>query len=364
MSRPVGLITEIAAPYRIPVFVELDRMLGGQLEVIFINETESRRDWKIRREEFPFANRVLGGLQFSVPYRGDRQPVYLTWPVLPLLLRNRYETVVLGGWNHLESLWALLDRSVRRGRLVLWAETPLLGSLPRRPLRSAWKRAVISAADAYVVPGPSAGRYLVAHGAESKRISVAPNAVDVAFWSRPPTGDAAKSHGIMLLYSGRLVASKGVDLALEAFARSRLAGTARFLIAGDGPERERLGQLASPGVEFLGAQPPDRLRELYHRSDLLVFPSRYDPWGLVLNEAACAGLAALASDGAGATRDLLRDGENGIVVPAGDIPALTAAFNRVADNPSLPAILGARARDISRTHSPERCAAGLAEAIG
>ena len=364
MSGRVALVTEVAAPYRIPVFNELDELLGGRLDVIFISETESRRDWRLPEEEIAFRHHVLGGVQFSVPYRGDRQPVYLARPLLPLLLRRRYGTVVVGGWNHLESLWALLYAKGWRRRLVLWSETPLLGEVPRRPLRSAWKRAVIGASDAFVVPGPSAGRYLVAHGADSERIFVAPNAVDTAFWGDDPgAAPARESIGIVLLYSGRLVASKGLDLAFAALARSRLAGRAELLVAGDGPERDALEAAAPPGVRFLGPQTPAELRALYHRADMLLFPSRYDPWGLVVNEAACASLAAIASDSAGATRDLLEDGKNALVFRGGDGESLRQAFDRLADDPSLAARLGRAAAGIAATNSPAACAAGLLRAI-
>jgi glycosyltransferase involved in cell wall biosynthesis len=362
-ARPVALVTEIAAPYRIPVFNELARLLDGRLEVIFIAERESRRDWEVPTGEIRFRHRVLGGVQFAVPYRGDRQPVYLAPPLLPLLLRRDYGAVVVGGWNHLECYWSLAYAALRRRRFTLWSETPLLGEVPARPARTALKRLVVSRADSFAVPGPSAARYLVAHGAAPERIETAPNAVDVDFWS---AGDAADVEGPrpVLLYSGRLVRSKGVDLALRAYAGSALAGRSTFLVAGDGPKRAELERAAPAGVRFLGSQPREALRSLYRAADLLVFPSRYDPWGLVLNEAACAGLAAIASDGAGATRDLLRDGENGLVVGAGTEAALRAAFDRVAADPELPERLGREALAIARSHTPAACARGLAAAIG
>ena len=364
MSGRVAVVTEVAAPYRIPVFNELNERLDGRLEVIFISETESRRDWRLDEEQISFAFHVLGGVQFAVPYRGDRQPVYLARPLLPLLARRRYETVVIGGWSHLESLWSVAYARRRGRRLVLWSETPLLGAIPTRPLRSTWKRLVIGAASAYAVPGPSAGAYLEAHGADAARISIAPNAVDTAFWSDAHSTRAPRADGeISLLYSGRLVKSKGLDVAFAALRASRLAGRARFLIAGDGPARAELTRLAPRGTRFLGAQSPTELRALYHDADMLVFPSRYDPWGLVVNEAACASLAAVASDAAGVTRDLLRHGENALVIRAGDVESVRWAFDRLADEPELPGTLGRAAAGIALTNSPEACAEGLLRAI-
>lgn len=366
MTPRVAIVTEVIAPYRIPVFNELSDMLEGELEVFFINETESRRDWTIARDRIHFAYQVLGGFQFSVPLRGDRQPVYLAPPPLARLLRGRFDVVIVGGWNHFECYWALVWARLRRRRFVLWSETPLLeAALPRRPLRTALKRTVVRMADAYAVPGPSAARYLMELGALEAVIHLAPNAVDVDYWSqRPPDATRRDPARPLLLYSGRLVKSKGLDVALAAFASSRLAESARIVVAGDGPERAALERHAPARVEFIGACDADTLRRLYNEASILLFPSLYDPWGLVLNEAACAGLAAVASDGAGATRDLIRDGENGLVVRAGDVDSFRVALDRLASDPMLAARLGEAACQLRKTHSPAMCALGLRQAAG
>jgi glycosyltransferase involved in cell wall biosynthesis len=362
MKSRVALVTEIVAPYRIPVFNELNELLDGGLHVFFISESEGRRSWPVHREEIRFSYEVLGGLSFSVPYRGDSQPVYIARPLLPRLARGGFGVVLVGGWNHLECYESLVWSTGRRRRFVLWSETPLLGAMPARPLRTVLKRAVVARSDSFVVPGPSAARYLEALGANPARIHEAPNAVDNAFWSVAPA-DLDTRERLTLLYVGRLVESKGLDVALNAFAASRFAGEADFLIAGAGPQRTALESLAVPGVRFLGEQDRDGLRALYHSADMLVFPSRYDPWGLVLNEAACAGLAAIASDGAGGSRDMIQDGKNGLLVKAGSVESLRAAFDRVADARELARRLGAGAAEIAGAHTPAACAAGLFAAV-
>jgi glycosyltransferase involved in cell wall biosynthesis len=362
-AGPVALVTEIISPYRIPVLNELSRLLDDRLKVFFISETERRRSWPIYRDEIRFDYRVLGGTQIAVPIRGDLQPFYLAPPLLPHLVRGRFCAVVVGGWNHLECYWSLLYTKLWQKRFVLWSETPLLttNSL-RRSIRTAVKQGVVAAADAYVVPGASAARYLERLGARVDRIHFAPNAVDVAFWSQKPA-DVRRPQEPFVLYVGRLVRRKGPDVAVRAFSSSKLAARATLVVVGDGPERAELEGTASDRVLFLGNQTREELRRLYHNAELLLLPSRYDPWGLVLNEAACAGLAAIASDGAGATRDLVRHGQNGLIVPAGDVDALRQTLDRVADDPKLPQRLGTEAAKIGRTHTPTACARGLREAI-
>jgi glycosyltransferase involved in cell wall biosynthesis len=357
-----AVVTEIVAPYRIPVFNELSELLGGRLHVIFISETEGRRSWPVHLDQIRFSYEILGGLRTTVPLRGDRQPVYLARPIVGRLERGGFDSVLVGGWNHLECYETLAWCRARGRRFCLWSETPLVDGVPSRPLRTLLKRAVVSRARAVAVPGISAARYLVARGADRDRISLAPNAVENDFWSvRPP--ELPRREQTTLLYVGRLVRSKGVDVALKAFGTSRLSGHAELLIAGDGPAREGLERLGVPGVRFLGRQDRESLRVLYHSADLLVFPSRYDPWGLVVNEAACAALPAIASDGTGAGRDAVLDGVNGLRVTAGSVASLRAALDRVADDPSLPARLRTGAAELAATHTPAICAAGLRDAL-
>jgi len=87
---------------------------------------------------------------------------------------------------------------------------------------------------------------------------------------------------------------------------------------------------------FLGD--PALIAALYRASHILLCPSDFEPWGVVVNEAAAAGMAIIASDVVGAAAELVRDGVNGGIFPAGDLPALTAALREVTD----PAIVEAR----------------------
>ena len=247
----------------------------------------------------------------------------------------------------------------------MWSETPLLQvHRTRRPVRTALKRAVVGAADAYVVPGPSAARYLECLGAASDKIHLAPNAVDVAFWSQRPSGAGRRQERPLLLFVGRLVHGKGPDIAISAFSQSKLAERATLVVAGEGPERLALEKISGNRISFVGNQSREELRRLYHSADILLLPSRSDVWGLVLNEAAAAGVAAIASDAVGAAVDLIQDGENGLIVGAGKVDAFRAALDRLADDTGLMRQLGVAARKISSSHTPEACAAGLAAALG
>jgi glycosyltransferase involved in cell wall biosynthesis len=141
-----------------------------------------------------------------------------------------------------------------------------------------------------------------------------------------PGGRAAGR--IHVLSVGRLIFDKGMDVVIEAVAAAR----GHLTIAGDGPERERLAARAQAGaadVCFEGAVPRERLDRLYREADVVVLASRRgEGMPNVLLEAFAYGRPVVATPVGGVT-DLVVDGANGLVVPAGDARALAEALRRL-----------------------------------
>ena len=144
--------------------------------------------------------------------------------------------------------------------------------------------------------------------------------------------------GLAIGYVGRLVPQKGLDTLLQALARQRGAKW-RLTIVGDGPERERLEQLATElrlaaRVRWTGGLPTEQVASLWPNLDVLVQPSLALPdWreanGQVLMEAMANEVAVLGTD-SGVIPELV--GDAGVVVPAGDIQALADAFEQLSND--------------------------------
>ena len=159
-----------------------------------------------------------------------------------------------------------------------------------------------------------------------------------------------------VLCSGRLIAEKGIDLAVAAFASlSARYPDARLVVAGDGPERERLErQAAALGIadrtDFLGWVPPERMPGVVAAASVVVVPSRWqEAFGLVALEAALQGRPAVVCR-VGGLPEVVADGETGRVVDPDDDAALASAVGELLDDPRRAARMGdaARARAVSR----------------
>ncbi|MGH9865713.1 MAG: glycosyltransferase family 4 protein [Candidatus Acidiferrales bacterium] len=130
----------------------------------------------------------------------------------------------------------------------------------------------------------------------------------------------------VVLFCAKLQPWKRPDDLLRAFARANVSGS-YLVYAGDGPMRNELEvEAKTRGVagrtRFLGFVNQSGLPQVYCGSDLLVLPSEYEPFGVVVNEMMLCGHAAIVSDRVGAKFDLVREGETGFVYPCGDIDAL------------------------------------------
>ncbi len=205
-------------------------------------------------------------------------------------------------------------------------------------------------------------------GVPRSRITIAPMPVDsvVAMELERPVTPRSDRH--TLLFVGRLVERKGASVALHAVAELVRAGRpVKLTLVGEGPERESLAKLAdslaiSDRVEFTGVLTPAGVREWYRDAGIFVMPAVTDwkgeqeGFGMVIVEAMAYGLPVVASR-SGGIPDIIRDGENGLLVPERDAGALAAAVGRLVDDGELAERLGASARaDVRDRFAPGRIA--------
>jgi len=304
-----------------------------------------------------------------------------------LAASGRYRAVICsagGGRIALAATWA----GTRRARvpLILWAS---LWAHPRtapHALSYLALQRLYRSADAVVTYGSHVSAYVSAHGA--RNVHVAAQAVDNDFWSAseiapphapeiaPPQDPGWPEQAqTKFLFVGRPAREKGVRVLTEAWYAAGLhAPTAALILAGVGstPPRVPVGGAAGragDGILWMDPVTPGELRKLYAACDVLVLPSIRtrtfrEPWGLVANEAMNRGLRVIASDAVGAVAGgLVRDGRNGLVVPAGDPDALAGAIRRLAAEPALRARLGeAGAKDV-RAFTYDAWAEGFSRAL-
>ena len=246
---------------------------------------------------------------------------------------------------------------------ALWAHprTPAFALAGAPLLRLLYKNA-----DAVIAYGSHVSAFVAARGA--RNVHVAPQAVDAAFWSAPaPAPRRPAGATFVALNVGRPARYKGIPELLDAWRLSGLGppGAALTLVG----EPDDGQDVLPPGVTRAGRLDPITLRNFYAGADVLVMSAIktrdfLEPWGLVANEAMHQRLPVIATTATGAAAGgLVRDGRNGLVVPAGDAPALACALRRLDEDPALAQRLGAAAADDVAAHTFAAWADGVSAAL-
>lgn len=258
---------------------------------------------------------ICGGPVEPRPYRvveaGGRFSQYLRAPLAAL--RHRDADVVIdvaNGMSYLTPLWRrkpsiCFVNHVHTGQWSQWFG-PLLAfvgrTLERRVVPWLYRHRL------FIAVSPSTAESLTRIGVRRDQIRIVPNGVDI-----PDAPAAPKSEGPLFLAIGRLVPHKRFDLLLPLWDRVRDITGGRLVIVGEGPERERLEAMAGDGVTFTGFISEEDKQCLLASAWLLVHPSAFEGWGLVISEAGAAGTASLGFDVPG-VRDSIAHGESGVVV--------------------------------------------------
>ena len=306
-----------------------------------------------------------------------------------LAASGRYRAVVCPTAGRLAPLatWAGARRS--RTALILWASLWAHPRTPAHALSYLPLRHLYASADAVVTYGEHVSSYVRARGA--RNVFVAAQSVDNDFWgaaspsppstpsSSPSPSPAARAgwprgDPTRFLFVGRAEREKGLHVLLDAWVRSSLrAPDAELVLVGAGLERELAQRAARPepprDVHALGSADRFALRAIYAACDVLVVPSIAtrtfrEPWGLVVNEAMNSGLPVIASDAVGAAAGgLVRDGETGLILAAGDAGALSRALTQLAASRQLRERMGAAGALAVRAFSHAEWARGFSRAL-
>lgn len=165
------------------------------------------------------------------------------------------------------------------------------------------------------------------------------------------------------LFVGRYILEKGLDVLLDGYAlyRKRVDDPWDLVCAGAGSLKSRVG---GEGVVDVGFTQPDDVPGLMEQATAFLLPSRHEPWGVALQEAAAAGLPVVCSETCGASVHLLQDGYNGYLCETGDVKDLARCMVQMHETRSEHLVrMGQRSHQLSRQFTPQRWADRLAKGI-
>ena len=338
--RRLHWVAATSTPYWSYFLAALAADPGLDLTVHYASLAHPEYPWRNRPED-PFPHRVFRRQAFDLG-------------TLRLAL-DRRQRVLVAGWETPVQVALLLELAALGRPYLFFTDTPV--QRPRPPLRRIGRnllaRTVLRTASTVLTTGSPGVEALRAMGCPADSLVSLPYICDPEAFRRPPGQSTASDDGLLRVVScGRLIPDKAYDVGLRAVAElKRAAPDVRFHydIVGTGPEESRLRSLTESlglvgEVRFPGWLAPEEVSRLLVRCDLFLHPATQEPYGVAVLEAMAAGAAVLGSSAAGAVRDRIVHGENGVVHAAGDAGDLSSQLIEVArDRPRIRCLGGAAA---------------------
>lgn len=333
----ICVVTPQPTPYRDPFWNTVAERPDVELDVYYCYARGEDRPWDL---DWPwrFRGEVLPGRALLGDHNGYWNPL-----ILKRLRERPYDAIILGGYNHLTMLAAAWYARRKRVPYLVMCESyhGLKRATYRRWAKTPLVRWVVGNSAGILPTGQLARDYLVSYGGRADRWAYCPNVPDIEQLKSQSVSLEGQREAIrqeqqldekpVILFVGRLIRKKGVDVLLEALRMIVLRAPCTLVIAGDGPERESLerqvAQLGLAGhVRFVGFKQPKELPRWYCAADVFVLPSRTEPWGVVVLEALASGLPVVVTELVGCHPDVVTGPEVGMVVPAENAPALAKAL--------------------------------------
>ena len=297
------------------------------------------------------------------------------------LRRNHFDAILVHGHNYATYLLACLAARWQGTPIFTRVETHLLlqRSRLKRLIREPLLRLFYSQCAACLAIGTRNAEFYRHHGVPDRKIFLVPYTVNNERFMAQ--ADACRPHRAVLraelglrpdlpvlLFASKFIQRKHPLDVLRAKAELQWEGTeCAVLLIGAGEEEQALRQYCNEqglrDVYFLGFRNQSELPRYYAIADVFILPSENEPWGLVINEVMCAGVAVVATEEVGAVADLVRPGENGMLYPAQNVAALTAVLRGLVRDPHRCRRMGLRSREIIADWSYEHCVEGVRTAL-
>lgn len=342
-SMRLAIVTNILAPYRIPLFEEMAKRCEAFL-VILLAERHANRDWEARPVSFE-THKLTG---FTIGRPGSVDPLHVNVGTVGAL-RKFQPDVVLGGGFTLAHVAALAWCRLHGRRYISWGELTLAHESESLALRRWIRHVMVRASSGWIASSSESRDAFVHYGADSARTLVSHMPVRNAQFRLDAeharqSGECAQIRarhpGPLLIAVGRLVDTKGWPELLGALAQvQREIPECTLVVAGDGPQRAAYQAMAQSlglnHVFFIGARQPAELAAWYAAADVFAFPTMRDTFGAVLVEAMACGTPVVASRFAAATRDFVTDGVSGFTIDPRNIQSFAETLMRALRLPVL-----------------------------
>lgn len=316
----LSFYTNIPTPYQDDFFKALSKICN--FKAVYYSKTESDRQWKLELRNYNFE--FLRSTWLANAIQLFFKDFHFSLDIYKLCKNESSDWIILGGnYFALNNLLAIFFLKSRGKKLAFFSERIKTSNLVLNYLKKIYLKIFLSKIDLMIYVGNTAKQSYESFGFY-KKFLIIPYNINIKAFEKGNL-DPLKIKNLseelhldgrkVMLTSGSLIHRKGIDLAIECC--NRISDTTHpdiaLIIMGSGQLENQLMQKVKCEVRFVGFIPKDYVPYYYAISDIFLFCSRYDGWGLVINEAIAAELPIICSKAVGAS-EWIKEGENGYLV--------------------------------------------------
>ncbi|MGN8886730.1 glycosyltransferase family 4 protein [Blautia sp. HCP28S3_G10] len=330
MTKKILFMTNMPSPYRVEFFNELGKFCD--LTVWFERTSDKGRDSRYKAGKFKnFTGVFLKGIR-----AGDAEA--FCPEIIWLFLKKKFDYIIVGDYYSPTGMLAIEYMRLRKIPYILSSDGGMIKN--DTTFRYKLKKHFIGSASGWLSTGKMTTKYLTYYGAKENEIKVysftSLRKEDIL--SHPLNLKTKKiirerlgmTEEKIIISVGQFIYRKGYDILLKACAK--FDSSIGVYIIGGKPTEEYVKikeKLNLNNVHFVDFMKKESLEEYYKAADIFVLPTREDIWGLVVNEALSYGLPVVTTDRCVAGLELIKNGENGFIVPSEDENLLADACNTI-----------------------------------
>lgn len=324
----VLFLTNMPSYYRTDFFNQLGYFCN--LTVLFEKKDAKHRDSKWLSNEFKNFDAIfLDNIKYKLK-------------INKYLSRKKYDIIIVGGYSTPIGMLSINYMNLKKIPFILNVDG---GFIPKKEnfIKKVIKKYYISSARYWLSTGKETTEYLINYGANFEKIFIYPftSLLQKDLLEYPISYSAKKklksklhiSEEKIILSVGRFIYKKGFDVLLRA-CRGIPSCYGVYIVGGEPTEEYiKLKQdFNLTNVHFIGFKSKKELKQYYMASDLFVLPTRQDVWGLVINEAMAYGLPVITTNKCIAGLELIKNQENGFIVPINNAEILADKINEILGN--------------------------------
>ena len=317
-------MTNVPSPYRVDFFNELGK--NCDLTVTFEKKTSDERDKSWLNYKFDhFKGVFLKGKSLNTD-------TAICFGIKKIIKEGNFDKIICANFSSPTGMIAI--RYMRKHHISYYLESDGGFAKSGKGIKEKIKAYFIRGAQGYLSTGEEHDKYYLAYGAKKEKIYRYPftslresdilSALPIKEEKRKLREELGLKEEKIILSVGQFISRKGFDLLIKAAAD--LSTKVGIYFIGGEPTEEYLAlckSLRLNNIHFVGFRSKEELQKYYQAADLFVFPTREDIWGLVVNEAMANGLGVITTNKCNAGLELIKNGENGYIVPVENVEQLS-----------------------------------------